>query len=481
VRIASGQNRVKTIAIIGGGFSGTMAAVNLARLSDESLRVILINGKRPVGRGVAYSTTRPEHLLNVAARNMSAFPDHPTHFVDWLRSRSEFNNITDGDLREMFVPRKIYGDYICSLLAFYLHPVDPKSAVDLQVIDDEALDVTIDGDEVTIALKSGEPVAANVVLLATGNQPPGTFPCDSPLTYDPRFRADPWSNWAENLPPSGGHVVLLGTGLTAVDVIVTLTELKWQGRITAISRSGLLPRPHFRGIVYLDFVPENAPALPLGELAKLVQKQCQRLERMSQNPAIAIDKMRPHTQRIWRGLSAADKKEFLRRHAARWNSIRHRIANAIHQRVTDALDAQRLEILEGAIESLSACDDALKVNVRTHSDEKRAIPSDLVINCTGPEARMSQSDSPLLRNLLRSGVIRSDELDMGVEVNDDHQVLSANGEASLVCYAIGPLLRGTLWETTAVPELRVQAMNFAQSILQQQERAPQEFVIEYCI
>ena len=472
---------MKTVAIIGGGFSGTMAAVNLARLSDESLRVIVINGKRPLGRGVAYSTTRPEHLLNVAARNMSALPDHPTHFVDWLRSRSEFNNVTDAELREMFVPRKIYGDYICSLLTSYLHPIDPKSQVDLQVIDDEAVNISVDGDEATVTLKSGEPVAANIVLLATGNQPPSTFPCDSPLTYDPRFRADPWGNWAEHLPPSGGHIVLLGTGLTAVDVIVTLAELKWQGKITAISRSGLLPRPHFRGIAYPDYVSENADSLPLDDLAKLVQQHCQRLERMSQNPAIAIDKLRPHTQRIWRGLSVSRKKEFLRRHAARWNSIRHRIAISIHQRVTDALDAQRLEILEGTIESLSACDDALDVNLRTHGDEKRVVAADLVINCTGPDARLSQTESPLLRNLLRSGLICSDEIDMGVAVNDDFQTISAAGEASPVCYAIGPLLRGTLWETTAVPELRVQAMNFAQSILQQHERAPQEYVIEYCI
>ncbi|HEX4416018.1 MAG TPA: FAD/NAD(P)-binding protein, partial [Lacipirellulaceae bacterium] len=427
------------------------------------------------------STSRAEHLLNVAARNMSALPDHPTHFVEWLRSRSEFNNVTDAELRETFVPRKIYGDYICSLLASYLHPIDPKSQVDLQVIDDEALSVAIDGGEATITLKSGEPVAANIVLLATGNQPPSSFPSDSPLTYDPRFRADPWSNWAEHLPPPGGHIVLLGTGLTAIDVIVTLAELNWHGRITAISRSGLLPRPHFRGIVYPDFIPENAPTLPLHDLAKIVQQQCQRLERMSQNPAIAIDKMRPYTQRIWRGLSTADKKEFLRRHAARWNSIRHRIAISIHQRITDALDAERLEILEATIESLSACDDALKVNLRNHADEKFAVAADLVINCTGPDTRMSQTDSPLLRNLLRSGLISGDDLDMGVVVNDDYQTLTADGEASPVCYAIGPLLRGTLWETTAVPELRVQAMNFAQSILQQHERAPQESVIEYCI
>ncbi len=355
---------MKTVVIIGGGFSGTMAAVNLARLSTESLRVIVINGKRPFGRGVAYSTNRSEHLLNVAARNMSAFPDHPTHFTDWLRSRSEFNDVTDTALREMFIPRKIYGDYICGIATTYLHPVDPKALVDLQVIDDEAVNVVFKGDEATVTLKAGEPVAANIVVLATGNQPPGTFACNSPLSRDPRYQADPWGNWHEHLPPHGGHIVLLGTGLTAIDVVVTLAELNWRGKITAISRSGLLPRPHFRGIAYPDYAAETNGNVPLKDMVHLVQQHCQKLERMSQNPAIAIDKLRPHTQRLWRSLSVADKRLFLERYATRWNCIRHRIAISIHQRVTDALDSDQLEIVEGGIESLSARDDGLDVNLR---------------------------------------------------------------------------------------------------------------------
>src|SRR5947207_2518363 len=84
-----------TIAIIGGGFSGTISAVNLARMSESPLRVCVINRGFPLGRGVAYSTGRAEHLLNVAARNMSALADHPNHFVDWLRTRSEYAGIDE--------------------------------------------------------------------------------------------------------------------------------------------------------------------------------------------------------------------------------------------------------------------------------------------------------------------------------------------------------------------------------------------------
>lgn len=472
---------MKTIAIVGGGFSGTMAAVNIARLSNESLRVIVINCRRPLGRGAAYGTNRSEHLLNVAARNMSALPDHPTHFVDWLRSRSEFNHLTDSELREMFVPRRVYGDYICGLFATYLHPIDPTSLVDIQVIDDQAVGITVDDERATVALQKGEPVVADVVLLATGNQPPATFPCNSPLQFDRRYCADPWENWYERLPPAGGHIVVLGTGLTAVDVVVTLAELNWTGRVTAISRSGLLPRPHFRGIEYPDYIAGHNGGLRLDDLVKLVQQQCQRLERMSQNPAIAIDKLRPHTQRIWRGLSVDEKRSFLRRHGARWNSIRHRIAIAVHQRVTDSLDAGRLEIAEGNIQSLAAREESFDVHLEDANGNERILSADLVINCTGPQARLSQTESPLLQKMLKSGLIRPDELDMGIACDDDFRAIGSDGEPSPVIFAIGPLLKGTLWETTAVPELRGQAMGAAQTMLDQHRRTPEEYVIEYCI
>ena len=108
---------MKTVAIVGGGFSGTMAAVNLARLSNSPLHVLLINSRYPLGRGVAYGTNRSEHVLNVAARNMSAVPDHPDHFLDWLRTRVEYRDLPEPQLRETFVPRRVFGDYLTRIAA----------------------------------------------------------------------------------------------------------------------------------------------------------------------------------------------------------------------------------------------------------------------------------------------------------------------------------------------------------------------------
>ncbi|MCB1077017.1 MAG: FAD/NAD(P)-binding protein, partial [Verrucomicrobiae bacterium] len=108
----SSPSQESHVAIIGGGFSGILTAVNLVRLSRQPLRITLINHARPAGRGIAYGTRRPEHLLNVAARNMSAFPDWPDHFVRWLRTRSEYDSVPDHELREKFIPRMTYGDYL---------------------------------------------------------------------------------------------------------------------------------------------------------------------------------------------------------------------------------------------------------------------------------------------------------------------------------------------------------------------------------
>lgn len=483
-RMTSGT---KTVAIIGGGFSGTMTAVNLARLSSDPLRVVIVNARRPLGRGTAYGTARAEHLLNVAARNMSALPELPTHFVEWLRSRHEYVATPDAELREMFAPRRVYGDYLRGLLTACMNPIDARSPVTVEAIDDEAIDISVeesfDGNwPAVVMLKSGESLEADQVVLATGNQPPGSFASASPLRFDDRWCADPWEDWQHRLPPPGGRIILLGTGLTTVDVVLTLDALGWEGEIVAISRNGMLPKSHFRGIAYQDYIPTDAESLGLAGLLQLVQVHCGRLRQMSQNPAIAIDKLRPHTQRLWRSLSTEEKQDFLSQHAATWNVARHRIAVSIHDTITDALDCGRLQVISGSIERIHPHDHTMEVVFRDAQGEENAQSGDLVINCTGPQAKFSRTPLPLFENLLRKGLVCCDPLDLGLAVIDDLAVVGADCEPSSLLYAMGPLLKGTLWETTAVPELRVQAMRLAETLLERQPaEVPEEHVVEYYI
>lgn len=459
---------MQTIAIIGGGFSGTLSAVNITRFAQSPQRIVIVNSGRPFGRGTAYGTTRNEHLLNVAARNMSAFPDHPNHFVEWLRSRCDFDSLTDEVLRETFIPRRIYGDYIRSLAAHYLGSADPRSQIDCQVVEDSAVDIEPHGQNGgVVVLENGDPIEANAILLATGNQPPSGLPGATKLANDRRYCANPWKNWHENVPSEDKHIVILGTGLTAVDVIVTLRKKGWNGKITAISRNGILPQRHFRGIEWPTAIPDDGQTRTLKELVKLIRQDCDRLRSASQNPAIAVDKLRSQTQQLWRNLSVDERKLFLTKYAAEWNAIRHRIAGPIHDAVTDSIDCGQLTIVPARIESLVAGEHSIEVNLAAGDSDSTKIDGDYVINCTGPKARFSDSQIPLYRNLFERGLAKPDEMDMGIEITDDFAVVNRDDKTSSNLYAIGPILKGTLWETIAVPELRQQAMTVAQTILKQ--------------
>ena len=481
---------MKTIVIIGGGFCGTMTAVNLARFARQPARVVIVNHRRPLGRGTAYSTRHPEHLLNVASRNMSALADQPDNFVNWLRCRSEYAETPEAELRETFVPRRIYGDYLRSLSFGYFQPIDERGPVAIEAYDDEAIDIEEhDGGGFLVSLAGGELIEADHVVLATGNQPPAPLAGLADGFAHPAYVADPWSEWKSRLSNGHQEVVLLGAGLTMVDALLTLLACDWRGNIIAVSRSGLLPQSHFRGIDYREFPPSNPEALGLAALVQLIEEHCQELRRRGANPAIAVDRLRPHTQRIWKSFSLAEKREFLNRYAARWNVTRHRVAHSIHERLTEAIDAGRLRIVRGKVEAIEPCESGLRVRIETADGQSNSLAAGLAINCTGPRMQFSTSEAPLFQNLLRRGLVRPDALDMGVDAGDDLAIIGRDGRSSRCLFALGPLLKGTLWETTAVPELRGQAMQLARVLLADETwaadddrfRVTEEAVIEYYI
>jgi uncharacterized NAD(P)/FAD-binding protein YdhS len=470
------------IAIIGGGFSGVMTAVNLARLSRRPLHLTLINQHRPLGRGVAFGSRRMEHLLNVAARNMSAFPEMPDHLLQWLRTRSEYDTVPDIDLRERFIPRMIYGDYLRGLVQQHLQSPAESALVRTALIEAEAVDVLPEGNGVAVLLSDGGRVEAGRIVLATGNEPPAGFPGSAELSDHLAWVGNPWQAWENRLPTAGGTVVLLGTGLTTVDAIITLRALGWQGLMHAVSRNGWLPHAHFRGIEYPDFPPSGVDlaALGLTKLLALMERHCARLLELGANPAIVVDKLRPHTQQIWRNFTLEERREFAQRHAARWNVLRHRIAPEIYAQVATAQLTGQLRVHAGRIERVAA----EGKQVRVHLSGGETLTGDLVINATGPQTRFSDTSSVLLRNLLRKGWVAADEMEMGLRVDTDHTVIDRDGQRSKILLALGPLLRGTLWETIAVPELRNQARRVAETVLDRVplfEASPPEVMMEYMI
>jgi uncharacterized NAD(P)/FAD-binding protein YdhS len=458
-----------------------MTAVNLARLSTHPLQVTVINDRRPAGRGVAYSTRRPQHLLNVAARNMSAFRDDPDHFLRWLRTRSEFDTLPEIELRERFIPRMVYGDYLRSIMHHHLQSADGMTPVRTEFVAGEVLDIESAGDMALLRLADSTTLEADRVVLATGNEAPAALPGSEALAGHPAWMGDPWQPLEQRLPSEGESIVALGTGLTTVDVIISLRAQGWMGSIHAISRHGWFPHSHFRGIEYADFPPSGVDLTELGleKLVALVQHHCALLHERNANPAIIVDKMRPYTQRVWNHFTRDERLAFAQRYAARWNVFRHRIAPDIHAQITSSQLTGQLQIHAAGIEWVAVSGDRLVV----HLDNGESQAGGLVINATGPATKLTASRSLLLQNLLRRGLVVPDETDMGVRVDPDHTVILGDGERSGLLLALGPLLRGTFWETIAVPELRAQAKRVAETLLEQ-PAAPvgeAEVMMEYMI
>jgi uncharacterized NAD(P)/FAD-binding protein YdhS len=421
---------------------------------------------------VAYGTRRAEHLLNVAARNMSAFPDHPNHFLDWLRTRSEYSDLPDVVLREIFVPRRVYGDYVRAVSLMYCASVDPRQQVQIEAVEDTAVDVVKHPGGGAVALQSGKTIEANRVVLATGNQQPAPLPSVAAPFRHPAYFDNPWIDWEGRLTNSDQDVILLGTGLTMVDIFLTLSESGWRGTIRAVSRNGLLPLSHFRGIEYTSFPPPEPEKLGLARLVDQMERHCSRLRQLGANPTICVDRLRPHTQRIWQHLSADEKRQFCSRYAAQWNVMRHRVAEPIHARLMEAVSSGRLRVHKGRIAALSDAGHGVRVTIESEQGEQTMLEGGLVVNCTGPQTSFSAAAEPLFKSLLERGLVRVDGLDMGIEVDEGFAAVERDGRRSEFLYALGPLLKGTLWETTAVPELRGQAMRVAQILLQDLHPTP---------
>jgi uncharacterized NAD(P)/FAD-binding protein YdhS len=423
--------------------------------------VTVVNAGHPLARGVAYATRRPEHLLNVVARNMSALADQPDHFVEWLGTRSDFSPLSTLALREQFVPRRVYGDYLQSLFLWYSHAFADGKKVRIDTLNAEAIDVVPVGDRVEVMTTTGAALPADKVVLATGNPPPAALP-GLDLDHPFHFR-DPWEGWEQRLPDRREDVILLGAGLTMVDAVLTLASVGWQGKVYAVSRTGLLPQSHFKGPDYRGF-PESDPSrLSLEEVHGLLQRHCENLRGMGLNPAILVDKLRPYTQRLWQSFTRADRLRFLNEFRTPWNVIRHRIAEPVHRQIMGAIEGCRLEIVKGRIRSLSAAEGGLRVVVDVVGGE-RVLNGGAVVNCTGPGEGCAAS-SPLYRNLLERGLVSEDDVGLGVRATSDFAALDAEGDRSPWLMAVGPPLKGMLWESTAVPELRNQAFRVAEVIV----------------
>jgi uncharacterized NAD(P)/FAD-binding protein YdhS len=457
------------IAILGGGFTGAMTLANLLRYGNASklpLHVVMIDRQAAIGEGIAYRTNDARHLLNVPAGRMSAWPDRPDDFLKFAQANDPA--VGPGD----FLPRKMYGKYIRQTLNDLADSANDRLSA--EVVRDDATELLPSGSSRwTIQTAADRTIQAEAVILALGHRPPDDVFGSRWAGPRSRFVANPWAALVLSQIAPNEPVLVLGSGLTAVDAILTLGRADRAAPIIVVSRRGLMPMSHVSHPKPAADVSELLarwlePATPLTtrELMRSLRRRLAGAQQAGIDWRQVIDGLRPAIPSLWNRLSLAERSRFLAEVRPFWEVHRHRMSPEI----TDTIDRFRrnktLEITRAALVSASADDDGVDVTLfAADRSEKRCLRVSWVINCTGPGVHDRHSTHPILRPLLEEGVLVSDELGLGLRTDDVGRAIDASGQAEPTLLVAGTLRKATLWESTAVPELRQQAQAVAQTVL----------------
>ncbi|MDU0371191.1 FAD/NAD(P)-binding protein [Hymenobacter endophyticus] len=455
----------KIITIIGGGFSGSMLAVQLARLSGDLpyyCDVHLVEPRPVPGPGLAYTARRPEYLLNVRSQFLSAFPDQPNHFQNWLQ-------LTSPEACEQgFCSRQSYGRYMQQLVSQVLEwPSLNGFRFTWHNQTAQAVAVAADGQGATVRLHNGLELFSSYVVLALGNFPP-PVPISHSLDYlkHPNYHGNPWAQGALRTIGPTDSIVLIGTGLTAVDVLLGLRADGHQGTITAISRHGRWPAAHqFQPLPYPDFYATDLAACStVLEVLRVVRRHVRAAQSQGIDWRTVLDSLRPYLGRIWASWALPEQARFLRHLAGIWSVLRHRSPPQNALVVEEMHQTGQVRSAIGRVKNIVPTTQGLQVTVQKGQQPPSVLSAQHVITCTGPLLDYRRIQEPVVATLREHGHLLSDPLGLGIQTDEHGALISTNGQASEVLFTIGPSRRPAYFESTAVPELREQAVALAQEL-----------------
>lgn len=456
------------VVVIGGGASGVLVAARCFDAdSARSTHVTVVDPSGRLAAGVAYGTDDPEHLLNVRASGMSAHPSDPDELVDWLAGRGLDRAVA----ADTFLPRREYRAYLRDHLeaawrrapgSTLEHLTDRVCGVDLDEVD----------RTVRVRLASGATLTADRVVLAIGNAAPAIPALLAALEGHPGWVPDPWARGALRAQRAARDILLVGSGLTMVDVAITLARdsvASGPARLTAVSRTGLLPRAHVAGqpsrpidAVRLDRDSHDVVAFRDRIRARMVDGVGR--EYPDEDWREVIDAIRPYANALWRRFPAEQREVFLRDLQREWDVHRHRMSPTTAGRLDDLRTSGRLRTRAGRLFDVITVGRRIVVQIQ-HDDGVEELAADAVVNCTGPGRGWSPPPNPVVTHLLVNGLARRGAHDLGLDCTEDGSVVDDQGRPVPEILVIGPPRKGTVFETTAIPELRSQALHLADRIV----------------
>ncbi|MEQ1508057.1 MAG: FAD/NAD(P)-binding protein, partial [Myxococcota bacterium] len=455
---SSGHGR--RVVIVGGGFCGAALAAHLLATGRPGWRITVIERADRVGPGVAYGTTDPVHRLNVPAGRMGLDPEDPGGFVRWARARGLA--VTDGAL----VPRSWYGDYLTDALADAIRTAPGK----LRLVRGTATGVRGGRAGREVVLADGTAVPADDVVLATGHLAP-IVPTAIPdaLLDDPRVVRDPWASGALRIDRDD-RVLIVGTGLTAVDVILTLRSRRHRGLVLAVSPGGRWPASHLPDPATPPIELEPPIGAPIDAVVDWYRATVARQAAAGVPFQRVVDAIRPFVPALWAALPPEERARFVARYRRSWERVRHRAAaEALGQlegwRASGALVTRAATLARVTVHGSELV--VTLARTGTGALESRAV--DRVVLCTGADPDLRRGGNPIVDDRSAAGELTRDPLRLGAATDPDGRALDAHGRAVPDLWVLGGARRPATWESTSVPELAVQARDLALALASRAE------------
>jgi uncharacterized NAD(P)/FAD-binding protein YdhS len=445
---------MRRFVIIGGGFAGAACALHFLRDHPYAAAELVVFEPRDVlGAGLAYSTPAREHRTNVAAARLSVIPEEPLHFHNWAHAQGAPLDDPQSEMPDgrLYPSRAVFGRYVGAQLR---EAASSHRHATLRHIRAMARDVTPRADGFAVRGADGDELHADAVVLAVSHTTPDV---PVPLRGVSRFIANPWDVAALNRVKRKARVLIVGSGLTAYDVVATLMRQDHAGPITILSRHGLLPRPRTLKPVEAegDFTtgPETT-ALGLLRRVRRAMSVAQAAGRPWEN---VIDALRQQAVVAWGTLSWDQRRKMLRHLRSFWDVHRFQSAPQIDAVVAQARARGQLRVLAASLVSAEDEADAVALRLRRRGETAvETVQADVVINCTGPGHRSVVATHPVLHQLAEAGLVQPDPINLGILVNARSQVVREDGEAVENLFVAGPLARGTFGELMGLPQVNLQ-------------------------
>ena len=459
------MNQHADILIIGGGLSGTMLAVQLLRRPGQR-RILVIEPRTELGRGEAYSAVELGHTLNGNAARMSVDPDNPDDLTQWLAEHIATGGWPESaeqqvPVSELFPPRGLFGVYVQQRLAEAREDGALRGST-VEHIRAEAVDLQIDTDSVQLTLDNGQQLHGAYAVLATGMFPAAR----TPQTQSSGLNAaalDPWNVAAMRQLDAQSSVLIIGSGLTMVDAVVSLEQAGHRGPIEVFSRHGLLPHVRRQPPGWVDFLAEDHGIRSPRQLLRELRRHCRDAIAQGIDWQAPLDTVRAHIGRLWSQATDVQRRQFVRHLRPWWESHHHRSPPLSAQLVERLHSEGRLRIHAASFKGLEPCaKGGVSIRIRRRGEAQTCVVHGAaLINSSGIEYDWRRVARPLPQQLLARGLVQPGPLALGIAAATDGAVVGEHGQAANRLFAMGPPLRGMWWESTAVTDVALQAKALA--------------------